>query len=357
MNRPRLLVLSHDYTLTGAPIALFTLCSGLTDQFDLLVASPIDGPLRHQFAARGIHALVLPDILSKPDITEHLMLSFDAVLANTILSYAAVHAAARHGKPSVWYLHEGHAWTPFFAEYPQAATAMRRAAALVVPCRFSAELYRPWRDPPATIVPYGVDTRQPAPRTDAADHIRVLQLGTFDPRKGQDIALEAMRLLTSENIVLGFFGRIEKKEYHRHLREKYADLRQIRYHGEVPLGDTPTVLASCDILIVPSRDEVTPMVILEAMAMAKPVIAAGVGGIPEMITDGKTGFLFNSDDAGQLAALIRRVGRDAALREAVGRQAQAFVRGHRTLAQYRDGFTAIFRKLAAGQAVPIPAAG
>jgi glycosyltransferase involved in cell wall biosynthesis len=74
--------------------------------------------------------------------------------------------------------------------------------------------------------------------------------------------------------------------------------------------DVPAILASVDLLILPSENECLPFVILEAMGSRLPVVAADVGGISEQIEDGVTGRLIRPRDAAGLAeAVIDVLGR------------------------------------------------
>ncbi len=75
--------------------------------------------------------------------------------------------------------------------------------------------------------------------------------------------------------------------------------------------------ASCDAFLMPSQTETLGLVVLEAMASGVPVVAARAGGIPDMIEDGISGFLFDTDS--QAAAILTRIFNDSTLREAIGR--------------------------------------
>ena len=68
--------------------------------------------------------------------------------------------------------------------------------------------------------------------------------------------------------------------------------------------DVPAVTAALDVAVLPSYREAQGLSILEAMALSRPVIASNVGGIPEMIEDGRTGLLVEPHDADALAAGI-----------------------------------------------------
>lgn len=75
--------------------------------------------------------------------------------------------------------------------------------------------------------------------------------------------------------------------------------------GKLSLEDVRKKMRNCYCLVVPSVSEGLPRVILEAMALRKPVIASNVGGIPDLIKDGQNGFLFEVGNVEQLAEKLR----------------------------------------------------
>ncbi len=102
-----------------------------------------------------------------------------------------------------------------------------------------------------------------------------------------------------------------------------AQARELRIaHRVVFTGrrdDVPAVTAALDVAVLPSYREAQGMVILEAMALSRPVVASAVGGIPEMIEDGVTGLLVPPHDAEALAAAIVRLLKDHPLADTLGR--------------------------------------
>jgi glycosyltransferase involved in cell wall biosynthesis len=103
--------------------------------------------------------------------------------------------------------------------------------------------------------------------------------------------------------------------------------RRLEGRGAILAGarrDVPEILAASDIVALPSRfGEGCPNALLEAMAAGKPVIAARSGGTPEVVADGETGLLHPPEDVGALAAALRRLGADPALRAALGAAGRA----------------------------------
>ena len=74
--------------------------------------------------------------------------------------------------------------------------------------------------------------------------------------------------------------------------------------------DIRTLLASWDLLVMPSLDEAFPLSALEAMAAARPVIASRVGGLLEIVVDGVTGYLISAKDTEALVRHIAALAKD-----------------------------------------------
>ncbi len=89
--------------------------------------------------------------------------------------------------------------------------------------------------------------------------------------------------------------------------------------------DVPALTAALDVAVLPSYREAQGLVILEAMALARPVVASDVGGIPEMIEDGVTGLLVPPHDAQALADAISTLLLDHPLADMIGRAGHRLV--------------------------------
>lgn len=124
--------------------------------------------------------------------------------------------------------------------------------------------------------------------------------------KGQHVFIEsALRLLNKYNNIIFMIigeGIFNDKSYELELRKHITNLcdNNIIFTGN--RTDLPEIYLSSDVICVCSiLPDSLPTVILEAMAMERPVIATNVGGIPEMVVDGETGFLIEPDNVDLLA--------------------------------------------------------
>ena len=123
-----------------------------------------------------------------------------------------------------------------------------------------------------------------------------------------------------------------------------------RQHCVEFVGDSAQVaqhMRSLDIFVLPSLAEGISNTILEAMASALPVIATGVGGNRELVTDGESGCLVASGDVGALSAAIERYVDDPALRARHGAYGRQLVESRYSLPRMLSNYDEVYRRLAA----------
>ena len=114
-------------------------------------------------------------------------------------------------------------------------------------------------------------------------------------------------------------------------------------------ADAPTVVASADIVVMPSIGDAWNLAVTEAMAAGKPVIGAASGGIPEQIVDGETGFLVPPDSPEELARKMVLLARDPDLRVRMGQAARERAEKHFGEERVAEGFMPIYVALAGGR--------
>jgi len=175
----------------------------------------------------------------------------------------------------------------------------------------------------------------------------VLYAGVLTPLKGVHHLINAFGLVSAHlnNARLVIAGAEQNKSYAADLRKQVADLNlgsRIDFTGPLSQSELARCMAGVSGLVLPSYSEGLPRVVLEAMATGTPVIGSRVGGIPELIEDGATGFLVSPGDERALADKIRWVleNRDSA--EAMGQAAHRFAAQLFSTAKYLQGYREIF---------------
>jgi glycosyltransferase involved in cell wall biosynthesis len=107
-------------------------------------------------------------------------------------------------------------------------------------------------------------------------------------------------------------------------------------------SDVQRFLDAFDIFVLSTHWEGLPLVVLEAMAAGKPVVATAVDGIPEIICDGQTGYLFQPEDCQQLATQILRLLRDRKFAQQLGDAGQAVVRARFSWEEFAANMNALY---------------
>jgi glycosyltransferase involved in cell wall biosynthesis len=162
---------------------------------------------------------------------------------------------------------------------------------------------------------------------------------------------------SEEDVVIGCVARLEREKGHgilltafHQLRRRYpraklliagdgslrtalrAQAQALGIDGAVQfLGardDIPSVLATCDVFVLPSLKEGVPLSMLEAMAAGKAVVVSAVGSIPHIVRHGETGVLVRPGDAQALEDALISLVVDASARTNLGRRGHSFVRQH-----------------------------
>jgi glycosyltransferase involved in cell wall biosynthesis len=130
------------------------------------------------------------------------------------------------------------------------------------------------------------------------------------------------------------------------LRSGFAPARD-RIHFVGFRDDVREQLGNCDLVVAPSRREALPLTLIEAAAAGVPVVASRIGGVPEVVLDGKTGILVAPEDPAVLARAIEALIKNPALRARLGHTARRRYEDHFSLQPMLDAIEEVYRSLAA----------
>jgi glycosyltransferase involved in cell wall biosynthesis len=357
----------------GAQSYVASLLPALTSRFEVVVAAHGDGPLREAVVGsaaryvplRHVRRPIRPlrDLLGLIELTRLLRRERPEIVhASSSKAGVLTRVAARlAGIPICVFTVHGWAFT---AHAGLASRLYRWADRLVRPlttaaiCVSDGELKAGVGagtcDPDRTVViPNAVDvSAAPRSRHDRATPL-ILAVGRLKAPKDFVTFVRALGALPAGSFEALIVGdgpdRLELEEEIRTLG--LADSVQLA--GE--RRDVPELLARADVFVLSSRSEGLPVSVLEAMAAGLPVVASRVGGVPEVVVDGRTGVLVRPSDPDELAAALQRLVDHPALRRRLGAAGRARAEERFDLARFQREHLELYSRELTRRGLPLPA--
>lgn len=281
--------------------------------------------LRRQFEAELVHttsfgpSMWFEAVTASADRAPHLVTLFGEEISEAAGLESTLHRALR-----------GAAWVTA----PSQAT-LEYALKLVPECGGQS-----------SVIPVGcvVAVTDPDPALSSAP---LLCIGRLVRAKGFDIALTALSAILKRKpaVRLRIAGDGPERD---HLVEQAARLgvsHAVKFLGWVPPTHIPLLLAASSMLLVPSRAEALPLVGIQAALAARPVVAAAVGGIPELVVDHETGILVEPDSPEALATTVLDLLERPDLAQRLGLAARALGRERFRLDHVVDAYEALYRRI------------
>jgi phosphatidylinositol alpha-1,6-mannosyltransferase len=240
--------------------------------------------------------------------------------------------------------------------------ALRRAHLVLAPSKYTADhVAAVQRVAPEKIrvLPWALDPQFEALAPHAAKSVApanfpegrvVLAVGRWraDERyKGMDTLITALpRLLPRwPELQLAIVGEGDDRGWLENLAEENGVDRHLHFLAGLSYEELASCYAHCEIFALPSKGEGFGLVYLEAMACGKPVIGGAHGGAPEVIDDGKTGYLVPHGDAVQLATAIETLLANPTLELEMGRRGKERVEHAFRFNVFAKSFRKILREL------------
>ena len=176
----------------------------------------------------------------------------------------------------------------------------------------------------------------------ADDRLVACAVGRLSHEKGQDVLLSAFGRIASRvpTLHLAFAG--DGPDHDALLAQTRTLGLESRVHFLGHQRDVARVYAASDLLVLPSRSEGMPNVLLEAMSLGLPVVATSVGGVPEVARDGDNAWVVRSDDPESLANAISAAIESSSERIRRAESARREVNEHRSPARRAERFMALY---------------
>uniref|UniRef100_A0A7S0XNM0 Glycosyl transferase family 1 domain-containing protein n=1 Tax=Erythrolobus madagascarensis TaxID=708628 RepID=A0A7S0XNM0_9RHOD len=352
--RKRCAAFSHSLERNGANNFLLYLVRELKEELAFTLISPKEGAMREDYESMGVEVGILDMKAAtyETDVLEAIR-DFDYTVANTIMLTEVVIASKKLDIPSLWVIHE--AWPQDQFEYyakevflmahldaNKIRKSFAEATRIVFPANVQKQCYNGlFADGVASVIYNGIPlsgintyrTVQSRKRVRAdlgygEDDLLVVQLGTVCTRKGQYITAQAFAQLMKEDfggkqpkllMVGARYIRQHEIDYIDSIKKELATTGADQHTTilDVKKNVLPYYLAA-DVIVCPSLNEVLPLVICEAMAFERPVIASRIDGIPEALSDGIEGFLIPPGEPEPLRENIAKLLHDPELRVTMG---------------------------------------
>lgn len=311
-----LLLISHDLSLSGAPILLYYLAKFLRDSgFFVTIISPCNGPLADYYKKENIPTIVDSTIGNIPySEFDKLVANYDLVILNTLLVGHLILRIKKHKIPIIWFIHESSAGLKYLDSHREVIRVFKHVDDIVFACEEAAALYKKFINISTNvhIITNGIEYVEPVCDKnklveDSHFVLEIIHAGSIEPRKGQDILIKSLRYIPEDlrkKFNITFVGRILNDEYWLKIKREALKYKNIKFIEHVPLNKLNSMIQGSDIFVCSSRDEVFPLTILAAMSYSKPVIATNVGGIKNIIKNNENGFLVKNEDSKGIAESI-----------------------------------------------------
>ncbi len=317
----RILFISHQLSLTGAPMVLLDVIRFcLKEGYSVDVRYFTDGDLRPSFEELGVR-LIHQEGFDAEKAEEFVFAAreYDLIWANTIVCNQAIHLLNLIDKPVIWWLHEGPAYFDLFASsLPDFAKLRPGIHILAVSPRVrKLGMYRYNED--WELFPFMVADTFRGAGGDAgvcgtlapqvAGRVRFLFCGTIGVRKGVDVLCAAYRLLPPQirkQIQIDLYGNPEDSEKDVMQILRQTEDAHFRFWGSLPHAQMLEEIRRSDYVISPSRDDPMPTVTAEGWMCGVPAILSDACGISEYMEVGKEGFVFPSMDYQKLAEVMEK---------------------------------------------------
>lgn len=333
----RILFITHQLSRTGAPIVLIDMIKLCVHRgFHADVISMMDGELRVELEEMGLTPQIIDRFFPERERFIKEWEDYDLVVANTLITYEAVHVINGSNIPVLWWLHEG---VQYFQYFKSVIPDFNELGENVHPYAVSPYVKAVVKDIYGCDIPMlhfavdGYNGKAEEHYKERADKIRFLTAGTFSKIKGQDVLVQAIKMLPAEYIgktEFSFCGNetcVDEDVYGSvcRLADEYDNVNMLH---QLTRQETIKQMELADCLIVPSRVEPLPTVAIEMMMTGGVVMCTNVCGISYYIEDGKNGLVVDADNPYALAENIMKITDERNQLEQMGKESHMTYESH-----------------------------
>lgn len=315
-SKKPILLISHDFSRTGAPAALFDIAKRLKHQGKApLIISPFHGPLQKDIEDEGIPTCVMADIM-KNDFILQTGEYWEYIIANTVLTAPIIRHVTGTNIKTLWWIHEADEvyrslpddFLPYslsnninvFAVGPYATEQLQRRR----PNYNINQLLYTTDDLKQLITLKKGTLEAKLPK----EKLIFANIGTIQSRKGQDVLVEAIEKLPKNVLtkcVFLFIGNKDDKEIVKKIesiKSKYDE--NVIFSETIPRNELYSLYNRIDCLVCSSRDDPMPIVVSSALSLGIPVICSNRTGSAGLLRKYNISTIYDSTSPDELQKLI-----------------------------------------------------
>lgn len=345
-SNKKILLLSHQMSLTGAPQALFTMANILSKSCEVMVATVEDGPLVQKYIEYGIPIVWVGRYWERQVVFKAFCREFNGIVANTVLNFPCVMILSGTTVPVFWWIHEhenyfeygrGEIPNPYDLKENIHMYAVGEYVRNVIQREFSYD---------CQLLRYGIEdlckqTGDVEIRQNDLDTLHFAVVGSYGFEKGQDIVLDAYQMLPAQyqnHIEITFVGDEKIKDETIYSRVCHLEQTVSKIHKMEPVTREEILRKynEWDGIILSSRKEVLSMAVNENMMLKKIVIVSSGSGNWSYIKDGVNGYRFDVGSAKGLAQCMQRAWDDRSKMSIIGAEARKTYLRYFSLEQFEE---------------------
>ena len=317
-NENRVLLVIHEFSRTGAPRAMLYLAQALfhLSGFRPTVMAAVDGPIRQEFEDKGFSTVVESSLFEASlDLSRiaGFVSGFDRVIVTPLASFAFIRNFRNVPKYLVWWIHEEENGFNYIAE-----NFASDLADIFNSCD-AVWLGSPLCIPPVSkyaapekihLLLYGCDDIATIRENTHSRPVTFTLIGSIEPRKGQDIFLDAIEKLPAEIRQQAKFQIIGSPYndwsavFHEKIGIQAGHFPEVVCIPNVPFKELSRLYAETDVVVSASRADPMPISITQGLMFSKVCLCSSAIGHAGLLEDGVDSLVFPSESAGHLAEKI-----------------------------------------------------
>lgn len=315
-DKKTVLLVSHDFSLSGAPVVLMNAAEILKQHgYKVVIISPLKGQLEESLKRKKIRYFVFYEMIKYKDY-KRLLKKVPIIIVNTIVNYETIeiiNSFTEINKKILWWIHEG---DTYLEKFHKKILYTLNDNFLILPVseyvKEKLDKYNLFKNNKKQLLPYFIENNQQISCLKRNGNYNIAIIGSICPRKNQIEIVDALNYLEKkmnlESTILFIVGDSIDDNYYEQLQKqlKYTNVKY-KLINSIPRAEMNDFYQSINLLVCTSIDDPLPVVVTEAMQNGIPILCSNKTGHYSLITDSYNGFTYNVGNVEELGEKIKYI--------------------------------------------------